>query len=354
MRKYFLVAAAALMIVGCTKEQSEFNSNDLNNEALPHGAVVGTVKYDAGAYKDANGVIFEEHFVPAAGKQVKIEVGNSSYVSGSTGNQTFLADIDEEGKFSFTLPLGINATNVKVSVVPFYEEKKVVSAGEIVSIPNALYNKGVGPTTQSMTNKDIKTYDFNVTSDATVAERISKTISVSGKVLLQQWVWNKDASKYDIKNQVDEKKWKLVCEIKTWDNEGNPYMNYTKTGIQTNNEGIYSFTVNLPDNWKSMTYKPQLKVTVQAELDTDYTGRYYDNDKSQWKSQTCTVLYPSVSTTKNVSEDNELVPLKFGDMTIMPELQDKAGIKGIGNADIDAPEGPTLYSQGALNTTWNW
>ena len=118
MRKYFLVAAAALMIVGCTKEQSEFNSNDLNNEALPHGTVVGTVKYDAGAYKDANGVIFEEHFVPAAGKQVKIEVGNGSYVSGSTGNQTFLADIDEEGKFSFTLPLGINATNVKVSVVP--------------------------------------------------------------------------------------------------------------------------------------------------------------------------------------------------------------------------------------------
>ena len=225
MRKYFLVAAAALMIVGCTKEQSEFNSNDLNNEALPHGAVVGTVKYDAGAYKDANGVIFEEHFVPAAGKQVKIEVGNSSYVSGSTGNQTFLADIDEEGKFSFTLPLGINATNVKVSVVPFYAEKKVVSAGEIVSIPNALYNTGVGPTTQSMTNKDIKTYDFNVTSDATVAERMSKTVSVSGKVLLQQWVWNKDASKYDIKTQVDEKKWKLVCEIKTWDDSGNTYMN---------------------------------------------------------------------------------------------------------------------------------
>jgi hypothetical protein len=354
MRKYFLVAAAALMLVGCTKEQSEFNSKDLENDVLPHGTVVGTVKYDAGAYKDANGVIFQEHFVPAAGQKVKIEVSNASYVTGSAGDQTFLADIDQDGKFSYTLPLGLNNTNVKVSVVPFYAEKKVVAAGEIVSIPDALYNTGVGPTTKQMTNKDIKTYDFNVTSDATVAERMSKTLSVSGKVLVQQWVWNKDASKYDIKTQVDEKKWKLVCEIKTWNDAGETYMNYTKTGIQTNNEGIYSFTVNLPDNWKSMTNKPQLKVTLQAELDTDFTGRYYDNEKGQWKSQTCTVLYPSISTSKFVSEDNELVPLKFNDLTVFPELQDKAGIKGIGNNNIDAPEGPVLYSQGALNYKWNW
>ena len=354
MRKYYLVAAAALMLVGCAKEQSEFTSKDLKNDALPQGTVVGTVKYDAGAYKDASGVIFQEHFVPAAGQQVKIEVSNASYVAKATGNQVFIVDIDQEGKFAYSLPLGLAATDVNVSVVPFYAEKKVVSAGEIVSIPNALYNTGVDAIKKSMTNKDIKTFDFNVTSDATVSERVSKTVSVSGKVLVQQWVWDKDASTYKIKNQASEKKWKLTCEIKTWDDKGNTYMNYTKTGIQTNNEGEYSFTVNLPDNWADMANMPQLKIETQAELDREYTGRYYDEDKGAWKSQTCTVLYPSVNSAKNLTVNNELVPLKFNDMTIIPELQDKAGIKGIGNMDIDKPESTLLYSNGKLNSQWAW
>lgn len=352
MRKYFLVAAAALMIVGCAKEQSEFNSNDLKNEALPQGTVVGTVKYDAGAYKDANNVTFQEHFVPAAGQQVKIEVGNASYVTGSAGNQTFLADIDKDGKFSYTLPLGLNATNVKVSVIPFYAEKKVLVDGEIVTIPEALYNNNVGPIQQQLTNKDIKTYDFNVTSDATVNESNSKKVTVTGRILLQQWV--KDGTVYVIKNEVDEKRWKITCDVKTWKDNGDTYENYTKTGIQTNAEGVYSFSINLPDNWKNMANNPQIKISTEPELDKNFTGRYYDIDKTTWKSQTCTVLYPSVDKTLFVTANNDIVPLNFGDMVIRPELQEKAGIKGIGNNDIDYDGMTHLYSNGALNYTWNY
>lgn len=355
MRKYFLVAAAALMLVGCSKEQSEFSSKDLKNEALPQGTVVGTVKYDAGAYKDANGVIFEEHFIPAAGQQVKIEVSNSAYVSGSTGNQTLLADIDKDGKFSFTLPLGLAATNVKVSVVPFYAEKKVLSAGKIVSIPDALYNIGVGPIQQSLTNKDIKTYDFNVTSDATISEGLSQTVTVNGRVLVQQWVKDpNDATNYIVDYKAIEKKWDLTCEVTTLDNNGYSYMSYTKTGIKTNNEGEYSFTVNLPDNWMDMYNKPQLKVSTKAELDDSFTGRYYDHDKGEWKSQTCIVLYPAEQNSITITKNNEVVPVELGDMYIDPELQDKDGKKGIGNNSIDKDGYTTLYSKGKLNYTWAW
>lgn len=349
MRKYFLVAAAALMLVGCSKEQSEFKSSDLKNDALPQGTVVGTVKYDAGAYKDASGVIFNEHFVPAAGQQVKIEVGNADYVAGSAGNQTYLADIDQDGKFSYSLPLGLAATNVTVSVIPFYAEKKVVVAGQLITIPDALYNNNVGPTVKSMTNKDIKTYDFlTVTSDATVQEQMSQKVTVTGKVLLQNWYKDPDdATNYVIDTKVVDKKWNLTCEVTVYDNLGNPEQTYTKTGIQTNSEGVYSFTVNLPDNWLDMTVMPDLKVSTKPELDNDFTGRYKEG--TDWKTQTCQVLYPSVDDTYFLSADNEIIPAKMGDLVIMPELQEKEGIRGIGNTALDAPKS---YNSGALNPQW--
>ncbi len=350
MRKYFLVAAATLMLVGCTKEQSEFTSSDLNNDALPKGTVVGTVKYDAGAYKDANGIVFEENFIPAAGKQVKIEVSNDSYISGSTGNQTFLAEINNEGKYSFTLPLGLAATNVKVSVVPFYAEKSVLLDGNIVSIPNALYNVGGDAITKSFTNKDVKTYDFKVTSDDVLKENLSKTVTVSGKILLQQWV--KDGSEFVIKNKASEKKWDVTCEVTTWDNNHDVYMKYTKTGIKTNVDGEYSFSVNLPDNWKDGIYMPQLKISTKAELDNAFTGKYYVIDDSEWKSQTCKVLYPSVNKSSSLTKNNEIVPLKLTDLVVSPELQDKEGVKGIGNPSVDKDGSKTLYNKGQLNSTW--
>ena len=355
MRKYFLVAVAALMLVGCDKEQSEFKSSDLKNDALPQGTVVGTVKYDAGAYKDANGVIFDEHFVPAAGQQVKIEIANKDYVNGAAGNQVTLVQIGDDGKYSYTLPLGLAATDVNVSVIPFYAEKKVVVAGQLVSIPDALYNNGVGPTKKSMTNKDVKTFDFNVTSDATIDEQLSQKVTVSGKVLLQQWVKDPDdASKFIIKNTAVEKRWNLSCEVTTYDENGDPDQKYTKTGIQTNTEGEFSFTVNLPDNWLEMTYMPDLKVSTKPELDDSFTGKYYDNDKGEWKSQTCQVLYPSVDTYYGLSADNEIIPAKVGTLVIQPELQEKEGIKGIGNDDIDKDGMTTLYSNGKLNAQWDY
>lgn len=355
MRKYFLVAAAALMMVGCSKEQSEFTSNDLKNDALPQGTVVGTVKYDAGAYKDANGVIFDEHFVPAAGQQVKIEIANKDYVKGATGNQVTLVQIGDDGKFSCTLPLGLAATDVNVSVIPFYAEKKVIVAGEFVSIPDALYNNGVGPTKKSMTNKDVKTFDFNVTSDATVEERMSQKVSVSGRVLLHQWIKDPDDATNFIKdNKAVDKKWTLTCEVTTYDENGDPDKKYTKTGIQTNNEGLFSFTVNLPDNWLDATFMPDLKISTKPELDNEFSGRYYDKDKSEWKSQTCQVLYPSVDVNYSLSSDNEIIPAKVGDLIIDPELQEKAGIKGIGNPDVDYDGMTQLYKDGSLNTQWDW
>jgi len=354
MRKCFLIAAAAIMLVGCEKqEQSEFSSNDLKNEALPQGTVVGTVKYDAGAYKDSKGVIFEENFVPAKGQQVKIEVSNADYIAGSAGDQIFLADVDENGKFSYTLPLGLAATNVRVSVIPFYAEKKVYSAGAIVSIPDALYSNGVGPIVKALTNKDVKTYDFNVTSDATVTEKMSKSVTVNGRILVQQWV--KNGGDYDVKNVANENRWDITCKVSTWDDNGDPYMDYTKTGIKTNADGEFSFTINLPDNWKDMTFMPMLKISTTPVLDNSFVGRYYVIADTQWKSQTCSVLYPSVNKTLNVTVNNDVVPLNYGDIVIYPELQDKTGLKGIGNPAVDLDDMMTLlYNQGALNTTWYW
>ena len=126
-----------------------------------------------------------------------------------------------------------------------------------------------------------------VTSDATVEESNSKKVTVTGRILLQQWV--KDGTVYVIKNEVDEKRWKITCDVKTWKDNGDTYENYTKTGIQTNAEGVYSFSINLPDNWKNMANNPQIKISTEPELDKNFTGRYYDIDKTTWKSQTCTV-----------------------------------------------------------------
>lgn len=352
MKKYFLVAAAALMLVGCEKEQSEFTAKDLKNDALPQGTVVGTVKYDAGAYMDANGVIFEENFIAAAGQKVKIEVSNNDYVGGSAGNQTYIAEIGEDGKFSYNLPLGLNPTNVTVSVIPFYAEKKVVLSGKIVSISDALYNVGVTQAAQALTNKDIKTYDFNVTSNATLNETRSQKVTVTGRVLVLQWVKDPDdANNYIVDYAALEKKWNLSCEVTTYDDNSDPDEIYTKTGIQTNTEGEFSFTINLPDNWMSATKKPDLRVYTKAELDNEFTGRYYDNEKNKWFTQDCKVLYSSVEDTKAVTLDNEIVPVKFGDMTIDPELQDKEGIRGIGNMAIDKPASTLVYTGGSLDPT---
>ena len=147
MKNYIILIAAALtsaaFLTSCTKEQSTLTLDKIDGSAT----VTGTFTYDAGATRSAGSdgteVIIDSHFVPAANQQVFVTVQNSEYISGqsgASGYQTFSGTTDQDGNFSITVPVGYTTISATVSAPSFIASKTVNVNGELIAVPNALYN----------------------------------------------------------------------------------------------------------------------------------------------------------------------------------------------------------------------
>jgi len=107
-------ACATLMLTSCSEDQTSFDTSKMPGKAEISGKVV----YNQGTTIAEDGK-FSYNYVPAAKLTVYAEVPNSYYMDGAVGVTTYTAETDEEGNYSFSIPMGVDNANVTIRTQPF-------------------------------------------------------------------------------------------------------------------------------------------------------------------------------------------------------------------------------------------
>lgn len=174
-KKFFLVALAALALIGCKDEQSELILDNNVKQAV----ISGTLVY----LQDQAGAQTLE--VPVAGQRVYFEVDAAKY-GGATGTKLFYSDsTDANGAFSFKVPVGAKSISGDLKT----DQIRIEKDGK------AIYLKSTKKT-------------FSVVADELRAEKIIADIddvltdnqgsaTVKGKVTYNAGVVEKDGAKED-------------------------------------------------------------------------------------------------------------------------------------------------------------
>lgn len=334
------IAAATLAFTSCKHEQSELDLDAMPNEAV----ITGTVKYDAGSYKAEDGALISNYLLPASGQTVMVTVPMGDYVSGSQGNKTYTAQVDENGKYRVSIPVGVQAVNATVSVVPFEAEKFIETQGtEVVSIPDALYNE-MSEQTVSLSQQKILVVDMKVSSKTTLDVQYDQQVSLEGMVKASSWVKNVDTDEWEAGSVFFATP--LIVSVQIEDPQGlqpSVSMKYNVTSSEA--DGTYSLNMKLPsDCWQKDV---NIKVERMASK-SEFTHRYYSNADAMWKAQTLEVIYHQVTAGPvSLNSSHKLVPIDMPDMMVTVSPVDLASVKGIGNP-VDIEEDI------ALNDVFGW
>ncbi len=107
-------ACATLMLTSCSEDQTSFDTSKMPGKATISGKVV----YNQGT-TIAEGGKFSYDYVPAAKLVIYAEVPNSYYMDGAVGYTTYTAETDEEGNYSFSIPMGVKEATVTIRTQPF-------------------------------------------------------------------------------------------------------------------------------------------------------------------------------------------------------------------------------------------
>ncbi len=102
-------ACATLMLTSCSEDQTSFDTSKMPGKATISGKVV----YNQGT-TIAEGGKFSYDYVPAAKLVIYAEVPNSYYMDGAVGYTTYTAETDEEGNYSFSIPMGVKEATVTI------------------------------------------------------------------------------------------------------------------------------------------------------------------------------------------------------------------------------------------------
>ena len=166
-------------MVGCSKEQSSFNIEDVPGKAK----VMGTFTYDAGQ-SYTNGV-YVQQIKGAAGVRVKAQISNSSIKSNSTGYTTYETTTDENGNYSIEIPAVPNGTNVEIIADPFFATYSEVTGvnNNIPEIKSEEVLFKAQSTDVSIRPDDIKIYDaiyLYTERDVNEADKYTAKFTVKG------------------------------------------------------------------------------------------------------------------------------------------------------------------------------
>jgi hypothetical protein len=182
MRKLFHYALSALFVVSvmvaCDKKQSELTMDSITGSAT----ITGTVEYDEGTYRNANGNIVSEHKIPATGQKVIATIANSNY-GNADGHTTFTAVVDSLGNYKLTVPVAASQeVDVQISVAPFKASNSTLNENnEIQSDSSVVYTLAV-PEFVTVKDGEESFVDMVLTADR---DAQSKGI-VSGSVTYDQ------------------------------------------------------------------------------------------------------------------------------------------------------------------------
>ena len=145
--KFAMLSMVLVALVGCSKEQSSFNVEDVPGKAK----VMGTLTYHAGYDQQGSKIVRD-----AANIRVAVLVTNDDLKSGSEGCTTYETVTDLKGKYSIEVPALDGGVNVEIIPDPFFESYSEV-VNNIVSQEEVLYK--VTPESRRVIPNDIQVWN---------------------------------------------------------------------------------------------------------------------------------------------------------------------------------------------------
>ncbi len=160
LTKFMLPLTAALMLLGCAKEQSSLTISDIEGEAT----ITGCLTYTTGqSYENGTSV---ENFAPASKVRVQVKVQNSDLdPSGNADGYTvYETTTDNEGNYSVSIPALDQGVTAVVKAQSFTGKRTFVNGFDatnnvLISEKDVVYETG-NTTLNSVEPGDIKVCDI--------------------------------------------------------------------------------------------------------------------------------------------------------------------------------------------------
>lgn len=345
MKQFFFKLAAIGMMAGmlasCQKqEQSEANLGDLKGMAN----VAGKVTYNQGAVNQ-HGALISDYMAPATGQIVVVKVANADYIAGSQGFQTYQDTVDNEGRYNVQVPVGSGTVSATVSVLPFFAEKNVEGTDhQIVTIANALYNQ-VQSKTLSLSEFDVKTANFEVSSEDMPELAFNQNVSLKGTIEIESWILNRDTDDWESGTNPLA----TVFDVTVTLNDPNgmePAMTL-KYNTSSSSTGSYELSMVLPENCWDKDVRIEMATRART---ANFVHHYFSTTQNSWFSQDVEVVENSMSKNAVLSVDNKLIPVDMGNIVVTTIPVDKTAVYGIGNPiDTEDPD-----NEIARNDPFGW
>ncbi len=349
MKKFFIAALAALVLVGCQHEQSQLNLADISTSAT----IQGTLLYDGGYV--AEGSALTTANLPAEGVEVVAEVPYSAYDTQATGTKQFVTKTDADGKFSFKIPVGQRAITIAIYAREFTAEYNKLKDAYGKLIPATATYKHSGTSTTVKAGDITTLTDIVVAADPEDIRTRNLQISILGKVLVPF-----EKAEEDNYNQYDGNKLYVAdyqgykCTLKVTFSNGSEEIIYDN--VATNNEGEYTLSANLYDVWDITN--THVRVEVAAALEEHFTHWYFDINRRRWYSEDVVGIYQAGSRSATLGTNALLLPVELNDLKINFTPADPSSIRGIGNPALDEDKDEYGYSYLIYATSnpfgWNW
>jgi len=122
-KKFFLVALAALVLMGCEQKQSELDIDQARSQSP--ATITGKVMYNPGGENSKS--------IAVAGVEVVALVQNYVFSAGASGETQFKAQTDSLGQYSVDIPcpqMGISKADVRLITAPMFADFTDASTGE--------------------------------------------------------------------------------------------------------------------------------------------------------------------------------------------------------------------------------
>lgn len=171
-KKIFLVALAALALIGCEKPQSELDFAEVKSANT--ASITGVVSYNPGVSKA----------IPAAGVEVIALVQNSVYNSAiSTGEMQFKATTDSLGQYTVSVPCpstGMLSTAIRLVTAPLQADFTDASTGETSKVWYNVKGNGKNPA-KDLIAGSVEIVDLELQPEIRFKDYIGKA-TISGTV----------------------------------------------------------------------------------------------------------------------------------------------------------------------------
>ncbi len=262
-----VVALAAMLFVGCAKEQSSFNVEDIPGKAT----IMGSYHYNAG--QDYAFGEYIQLIKPLANHTVYAQVHNSTLNSNGKGYTVYEAVTDANGNFTLTVPATLDGVKVDVYPKPFIGKHGVVSGVEygdpVIENKDVVYTAPT-KTYTALKSNDIEFYDglCRITSEREEADDYpyTWTFTVSVREASYERSYNSETGDYEVK--------------KNWAPKNNIDVKAEVDGLTyyaaTNSSGVAKFVIPA----KEASGSTSVKTTIKPYIFKSYKYYYSEYNSS--------------------------------------------------------------------------